>query len=194
VREFHAALMSAGEAGPFLYVGHSISGLHALLFAADFPSELAGIVLDDSVHPRELEQFPAHFPDHPLIFGALRLGSYVGVPRLLGFCKQSAARPDCGRFVATLLKNLDAVKLTYTQARSIRSLGNMPLMVLAHDPEIGLDKKRNPELELAWSKWQQDLASLSARSRLMVVKGCGHEIQTEKPDALISAVHDLIVR
>jgi pimeloyl-ACP methyl ester carboxylesterase len=151
------------------------------------------MVLDDSVHPHEFEQFPQNSPNHPVIFGALRLAAPLGLTRLLGFCKQTAAKPDCSRFVTTLLKGLGSVKETYAQAGNTGPFGNMPLIVLAHDPEIGLDKKkRDPNLETAWSNWQQDLASLSTNSHLLVVKGCGHEIQTEKPDVVIKAIHDLV--
>lgn len=193
VNELHAALVKSGISGPYIYAGHSISGLYARLFAAGFPNEVAGMVLDDSVHPREFEQFPQNFPHHPVIFGALRLTAPLGLTRLLGFCKQTAAKPDCARFVTSLLKGLRSVKETYVEAGNTGPFGNMPLIVLAHDPDIGLDKKkRDPNLETAWSNWQQDLADLSTNSHPIVVKGCGHEIQTEKPDVVIKAIHDLV--
>lgn len=193
VQEFHAALARAGISPPFIYVGHSISGLDARLFAADFPNEIVGMVLDDSVHPHEYDEFPENYPHHPVIFTALRMGAPLGLPRLLGMCKQTAARPDCGQFVSTLLKGLEAVRTTYEQAKNTGPFGNLPLVVLAHDPAVGLDKKkRDPKLEAAWSRWQQDLAGLSTNSRLIVVKGCGHEIQTEKPEVMSDAVHHLV--
>lgn len=193
VHEFHAALARAGISPPFVYVGHSISGLDARLFAAEFPNEVTGMVLDDSVHPREYDEFPENYPHHPVIFSALRFGAPLGVPRLLGMCKQTAAKPDCGRFVNTLLKSLDGVKTTYAQAANAGPLGDLPLVVLAHDPVVGLDKKKkDPKLEAAWSRWQQDLAGLSTNSQLIVVKGCGHEIQTEKPEVVINAIKGII--
>jgi pimeloyl-ACP methyl ester carboxylesterase len=190
--ELHAALNRAGITGPFVVVGHSIAGLYVRLFAAEFPGEVVGMLLDDSVHPVEFDQFPAHFPNHPFLFGALRLTAPFGVPRLIHSCKQSAAKPDCARFVQTLLKGLDDVKTSYLQARNLGPL-NVPLIVLAHDPDIGLDKrKRDQELETAWSKWQQDLAGLSATSQLIVVKGCGHEIQTDNPGMVTDAIRQLL--
>ena len=193
VHEFHAALARAGISPPFIYVGHSISGLDARLFAAEFPNEVTGMVLDDSVHPREYDEFPENYPNHPVIFAALRMGAPLGLPRLLGMCKQTAALPDCARFVTTIMKELMVVKATYEQAKNTGPFGNLPLIVLAHDPEIGLDKKkRDPKLEAAWSRWQQDLTRLSTNSRLIVVKSCGHEIQTEKPEVVSDAIHHLV--
>jgi pimeloyl-ACP methyl ester carboxylesterase len=193
VHEFHAALAGAGISPPFVYVGHSISGLDARLFAAEFPNEITGMVLDDSVHPHEYDEFPENDPHHPVIFTALRLGAALGVPRLLGMCKQTAAKPDCGRFVNTLLKSLDTAKTAYAQAGKTGPFGSLPLVVLAHDPAVGLDKKKkDPKLEAAWSRWQEDLARLSTNSRLIVVRGCGHEIQTERPDVVVEAIRDII--
>lgn len=190
--ELHTALNKGGIAGPFVVVGHSIAGLYVRLFAAEFPSEVVAMLLDDSVHPVEFDQFPSHFPNHPVLFGALRLTAPLGVPRLIHSCKQSAAKPDCARFVQTLLKGLYDVKTSYLQARSLGPL-NVPLIVLSHDPDIGLDKKkRDQELETAWSNWQQDLAGLSPTSQLIVVKGSGHEIQTDNPSVVTDAIRQLI--
>lgn len=187
--ELHTALANAGITGPYIVVGHSISGLYARVFASEFPGEVAGMVLDDSVHPKEFEQFPSHFPHHPVIFTVLRMTAPLGLPRLLHFCKQSAARPDCSRFVGTLLGELDDVKTSYQQAATLGPLRDMPLSVLAHDPAVGLDKKHpDADLERAWSDWQQDLSRLSTRSSLLVVKGCSHEIQTERPEVVAAAI------
>jgi pimeloyl-ACP methyl ester carboxylesterase len=194
VHEFHAALARAGVSPPFIYVGHSISGLDARLFAAEFPGEVVGMVLDDSVHPREYDEFPENYPHHPVIFGALRMGAPLGVPRLLGMCKQTAAKPDCGQFVNNVLKEINVVKTTYAQAANAGPFGNLPLVVLAHDPAVGLEKKKkDPKLEAAWSRWQENLAGLSTNSRLIVVKGCGHEIQTEKPEVVVEAIRSVVV-
>jgi pimeloyl-ACP methyl ester carboxylesterase len=40
-----------GEAGPFIYCGHSMAGLHAPLFAARHAGALAGLVLVDASRP-----------------------------------------------------------------------------------------------------------------------------------------------
>ncbi len=81
--ELHAALMRAGISSPYLRVGHSIAGFYALMFASRFRDQVAGLVLEDSVHPHELKEFPTHFPNHPVLFTALRLTAPFGVARLL---------------------------------------------------------------------------------------------------------------
>lgn len=49
--DLQALLAAAGEAGPFLYVGHSMAGLHAHLFAAAERARLVGLVLVDAITP-----------------------------------------------------------------------------------------------------------------------------------------------
>ena len=48
--ELHTALMKTGSNGPYVLVGQSIGGLLMRTFAAQYPKEVAGIVLIDSTH------------------------------------------------------------------------------------------------------------------------------------------------
>jgi pimeloyl-ACP methyl ester carboxylesterase len=54
-REWHAALESAGEPGPFLLVGHGLGGVHALAFAGMFPEHTFGALLLDPIPPNCLQ-------------------------------------------------------------------------------------------------------------------------------------------
>ena len=46
--ELHALLQKAGETGPYVLAGHSLGGMLAASFAAQFPSSTAGLVLIDA--------------------------------------------------------------------------------------------------------------------------------------------------
>ena len=193
VTELHEALTKAGISGPYLPVGHSMAGLYARLFAAQFRSEVNGLVLEDSVHPDEFKQFPSHFPNHPIIFAALRITAPLGTARLFHLgCRQTAAHPDCSKFVVTLMKLVDVVKTSYAQAGASGELGDLPLIVIAHNPKVGLEKIRDDQEEIAWTQWQIDLTHLSSNSKLIVVQGVGHEIQTDKPQIVVNAIKDLV--
>lgn len=54
VKDLHAALGKAGVKGPYLVVGHSIGGLHAQVFATQYPRDTAGLVLVSSTHPDQM--------------------------------------------------------------------------------------------------------------------------------------------
>jgi len=49
--ELAALLSKAGERGPFILVGHSYAGLIVRAFAAQHPSDVAGMLLLDAVYP-----------------------------------------------------------------------------------------------------------------------------------------------
>jgi pimeloyl-ACP methyl ester carboxylesterase len=48
--ELHTLLKAAQIKGPYVLVGHSLGGLLARIYAAEYPSEIAGMVLVDSTH------------------------------------------------------------------------------------------------------------------------------------------------
>ena len=48
--EPHTLLQRAGIKGPFVLVGHSLGGLYVRLYASQYPEDVAGVVLVDSVH------------------------------------------------------------------------------------------------------------------------------------------------
>ena len=50
-RELRTALVNAGMPGPYVLAGASLGGPYALVFAATYPEESAGVVLVDSAHP-----------------------------------------------------------------------------------------------------------------------------------------------
>jgi len=48
--ELHLLLKKASLPAPYVLVGHSVGGLIARVYAADYPDEVAGVVLVDSTH------------------------------------------------------------------------------------------------------------------------------------------------
>jgi pimeloyl-ACP methyl ester carboxylesterase len=49
VADLHALLSAAGEAGPYVLVGHSYGGLIVRLYASTYPKEVSGLVLIDAL-------------------------------------------------------------------------------------------------------------------------------------------------
>lgn len=193
--ELHEALMRSAIGGPYVPVGHSLAGLFARVFASQFRDEVAGLVLDDSVHPDEFKEFPSHFPNHPVVFAALRLTAPFGSARLLHVgCRQTGAHPDCAKFVVTVMRQMSVPETSYAQAAATGSLGALPMMVIAHDPQVGLAKPKDNQVETAWMRWQADLAHLSSNSSLVVANGVGHEIQTDRPEIVVNAIERLVMQ
>lgn len=84
-RELHAALVDAGESGPYVLVGHSLGGFFVRDFAAQFPEETKAIVLVDASHEDQLQSFDANmvnqFRAFPDLLSALSTISYSGLLR-----------------------------------------------------------------------------------------------------------------
>lgn len=193
--ELRALLAQAGEAAPFVVVGHSLGGLIMRVFTATGPpDEVAGVVLVDSSHPEQFERNtrrPVEDPPLALIramarFGVLRLmidGSEAGpLPaeaqqRVLAFAPQSEW---------ACLGEVEALRATMTQAREASSLGQRPLVVLQ-----AADK--TPDIAWIWPTLQKELAALSTNSDLRIIPGSEHYIQQERPDAVVEAVRDVVV-
>jgi pimeloyl-ACP methyl ester carboxylesterase len=187
--ELHTGLVKAGVKPPYVLVGHSFGGLVTQIFARLYIDEVAGVVLDDSVHPDEIAKFPDHFPTSPTLARILRLTAPVGLPRFFGWCNSTAACPDCVKYTSTVLAEYDEYPQSHSQAaESTTTLGNKPLAVLAHDPAIGLSGQRDDTFESAWTAWQQDLARRSTNSSLTIATGIGHEIQSNQPELVINTI------
>jgi len=58
--ELRSMLRSAGLAGPYLLVGHSLGGLYVQRYAQRFPDEVAGLLLLDPAH----EHWDLYMPEH----------------------------------------------------------------------------------------------------------------------------------
>ena len=88
VRELHTLLSDAGEEAPYVLVGHSFGGANVQLYAAEYPDEVAGMVLVDSaldvrVLDKDLGDAVANTAPSPLT---------IKVAALLGIARLSAAR------------------------------------------------------------------------------------------------------
>lgn len=92
--------------------------------------------------------------------------------------------------LATAELNFDELTLSANQVKEIRkkdALRNIPIVVLSAD-----HNGANTELNIIWSNFQNDLATLSDYSKHILVKDSGHSIQADKPPIVIDAIKDLI--
>jgi len=65
VADLHALLSAAGEAGPYVLVGHSYGGLIVRLYASTYPKEVSGLVLIDALSEglQDAEETPEQWGD-----------------------------------------------------------------------------------------------------------------------------------
>jgi pimeloyl-ACP methyl ester carboxylesterase len=180
--DLRSILDRAGVAGPYVLVGHSSGGAYMRVFAGRYPDQVAGLVLVDA---QPADAFTA-LPDYPATYQiVLRpLSSLtaplarIGVWRLIG---DEDATPAYGRAyrdeVAALSNVLD-------QARSVTSLGSLPLIV------VSAGTGGQP----GWDAAQEELARLSTRSVHRVIPAATHDSLVSGDDAAasIQAILDLV--
>lgn len=200
--ELHTLLHNAGIAPPYILGGHSMAGYNLRLFSTLHRSEVAGMVLVDASHPEQEKRFPPAVNDLDKSWVReqefLTYSTPLGVPRLLGFCSNDAAfrAADCNfRSYRAGLQELKSFSASAAQAFTTGALGDLPLVVLSHDP--GIPEPDVPAdlvkpLNDAWAQMQDELAHLSTRGRRIVAKNSTHYIQIQRPDLVIDAVRTVL--
>ena len=200
--ELHALLHNAGITGPLILVGHSMGGYDVRLFASFYRNEVGGMVLVDASHPEQRKRFPPALND--LDAGWIRDEEFLefttplGIPRLLGFCGHDAVvrSAECNfHTVREGVAELKAFPESADQTLTAGSLGDVPLVVLSHDPNTpqpDLPEDLVKPTNDAWQQMQTELAQLSTRGTQVMAKNSGHYIQLDRPDLVIEAVRNVV--
>jgi pimeloyl-ACP methyl ester carboxylesterase len=181
-RDLHALLGAAGIAGPYVLVGHSSSGVYAQLYAADYPAEVAGMVLVDTMHPDQFRPLSDGTPPNQTLENAQLvvdtvyspITTHLGLKRLIAaLLFKDLPAPRRGATIAhfaTVAAGAVAqaeLRAAFTdnptQARSARDLGARPLIVLTAEQE-------GPY----WLERQRQLAALSSNHIHRIVTGADH--------------------
>ncbi len=159
-----AALRAAGEAPPYVLVGHSMGGLIAQLFVVERPGDVAGVVLVDSSHPGQIPRL-ANLP---------KLPPPPAPP--------PAPAPEAIPFVAfTEALGPTPPRLT------------VPLAVLtrSHWIKEGEDADARAWLD-RWNVLQRELVATSATARHVVAPNSGHYVQNDAPALVVDAVRRVV--
>ncbi|MCO6451480.1 MAG: alpha/beta hydrolase [Caldilineales bacterium] len=195
-QELHTLLQNAGIPGPYVMAGHSLGGLVVRVFAHDYASEVTGVVLIDSMSPRqftqpqldaqpptEMRQQSFSFPALVARFGIVRL-----LARPLGL--MPSGTPDENAYFARLVRPPSAqtfvneskgMPASGAEAYAVKSFGDLPLIVLT--------AKLNPIP--GWQEWQAELLQLSSNPQHLFAES-DHPIHFEAPDAAIAAILQMV--
>lgn len=210
--ELKLLLEAANLPIPYILVGHSFGGVVIRQFARAYPERVAGLVLVDSAHEEQfIKRFPAQVREMvPKMIKSMKpmiLAFASGIPALLlnrmpltpGLSESSAEaeraiRVMSGKHMQTMLNEMDAI--VHRPPQPLDTLRNVPLMVLSHgvaQPAPNMSDEVNTAYEEAWQQMQHELAQLSSNSQHLIVEGSGHDIQIEKPQAVIDAVKQVVM-
>lgn len=212
VKELHTLLVNAGEAKPYILVGHSFGGLNVRLYGHHYPDEAVGIVLVDSVHEEQYIRLPAYREANEQImaqFRRLALLNRTGIVALfpekipdLGLPDEAAAQ--YGAILATTryfeASNAEALAMerSYNEFRAVDAvsspLANLPLIVLSRglaEPLPGLSPAENEQNEQVWQELQNELVTLSTNSQHVIAEKSGHSIPLQQPELVVESIRQL---
>lgn len=200
--ELHALLHAAAIPPPYVLVGHSMGGYDVRLFASLYRNEVAGMVLVDASHPDQENRFP---PELKNFEGSeireiefLAFATPFGITRLLRLCDDDpiSRAAECNFHSAREgLAELKAFHESAAQTGSTGSLGDLPLVVLSHDPDkpsSDFPPDLAKSINEAWTKMQMELTHLSTRGTQVIAKGSGHYVQLDRPELVIEAVRNVV--
>jgi pimeloyl-ACP methyl ester carboxylesterase len=195
--ELHTLLERANIAGPYVMAGHSLGGLPVRVFVHDYPAEVVGVVLIDSMSPGQMTQPPseieAQMPSSSGGSALPSLAARIGLVRILSalLITQNLppeAQPAYTAFSVTP-RSVQAwsdegagIQASLAQADAIKSFGDLPLIVLTG----ALDQMAG------WETMQAELLELSSNSRQVVAENSGHNIQIDQPEAAVAAIVDMV--
>ena len=181
VRNLHTLLVNANIKGPYVMVGHSLGGMYMREFAAEYPDEVAGMVLVDEANPQQFVKYPELFADgdgYLKVLKGIQFATRLGIPHLyfalggeIDFAKLSEPQKSqfkviwsSPQFFETQGAEIHTARGIWSDTLMLDGLGNMPLMIVS----------RGVDLDYEWNKYQDDLARLSTNSRHITVGGANH--------------------
>jgi pimeloyl-ACP methyl ester carboxylesterase len=190
-KELHTLLQNANVPGPYVMVGHSLGGFVVRVFAHDYASEVVGVVLIDSMNPRQVMESQSHslaqrqsFQALLARFGIARLlvklpGLFPSVPANAEAYYPLYIRPQSLQATANEFQGLPA---SAAQAAAVKSFDDLHLIVLT------AKLNDNP----GWPEWQAELLQLSSNSQQLFAENSGHNVQADEPKAAIAAILQMV--
>jgi pimeloyl-ACP methyl ester carboxylesterase len=196
-KELHTLLQNAKIPGPYVMVGHSLGGFVVRVFVHEYASDIAGVVLIESMNPRQLTQPPneaqSQSDTRSQPFSLQAALARFGIGRLLvklpgiapSVPPNEAAyyplyiRPQSLQATTNESQGMPA---SGVQASAVRSFGDLPLIILT---------ARLNDIP-SWPEWQTELLQLSSNSQQLFAENSGHNVQFDEPEAAVAAILQMV--
>jgi len=164
--DLDAMLGAAGEKGPYVIVGFSFGGLITQVYAAQHPDQVAGLVLVESNHPDEADQFNRHLTADQI--------------------EKDRAEVNANT------ERLD-VFASYKEAQESGGVPEVPLVVVTATESAGWPPGWDPKLfDRLRAMQQKDLAASVPGAKQVIAEGSGHIVPHDQPEIVVSAISTVL--
>lgn len=168
VADLHKLLSASHEKPPYVLVGFSFGGLATQLYASTYPDEAAGMVLVESNHPDEVEQYEAEL-----------------TPAQIAEDRKSAGENTEGIDIYASFKEVQAAS----------RVPDMPLVVVtAGVPEEWPPDWDAKVFNRLRAEQQADLAHMVPGGTWIIAEKSAHYVPLGQPDVVIKAVQTVLAK
>jgi pimeloyl-ACP methyl ester carboxylesterase len=168
VDDLNDLLHASGEPPPYLLVGFSFGGLATQLYARSHPDQVAGLVLVESNHPREAEQFEAHLTR----------------AQIAADHAETNSNPE----------GID-VYTSFEQVRATGRLPHVPLVVVTAGRSDGWPPGWDAALfDRLRAEQQADLAHMVPGGKQVVASNSGHDVPDQQPEVVVDAIRTVLAQ
>lgn len=214
VMELHTGLRKLGVKFPYLLVGHSLGGLIVRVYASQYPTEVAGMVLIDSSH----EDNQILLNNKLVLLRELSRGRAIPpvqlkIPTPLGSSPPAVGHPSSivSKVEAPydkLTPEIQQVRLWAVNQPNYSDARRSEFDYLAEEvARIHIDRSkreyrlgdtplivltRGKNADEGHQKLQADLVRLSRDSKQIVAQKSGHHIQLDEPELVTDAIRQVV--
>jgi pimeloyl-ACP methyl ester carboxylesterase len=222
VEDLHKALQAGFIPGPYVLVGHSLGGLEARVYAQRWPEEVVGMVLVDTSPAAEglIDENQPGFDESNgresytadmlhCAFLAMHGPLQPSMPKYKDCSSVDALPSDTpaalrkvwpqfftAYYFADKVSLMSSVYTHRYDSADHQHLGALPLVVLSPETTWNTDTpaaaRFSRSYQKVWIAMHEALAHLSSRGVHRIIKGSGHQIQLDKPQAVIDAADEVL--
>ena len=204
-------LSGAGIDGEIVLVGHSLGGVFAQYYARTYPQQVAGLVLVDSVHPRQSQIMPEDVRDKyegdlKTLTAFTRVFAPTGLLRLAGQTVSPIADKLPGEdrdmvralgYQSKAYRALDAEMAAFQQSQAqVQAAGPLPADILLATIRATAVENYPPgfsadTIKPLWDQMQADLSD-SATLPPVVAAHSGHYVHIDEPELVAQTVLEIV--
>ena len=202
--ELHQLLAEAKVSGTIVLMGHSIAAMYIRDYAAHYPRDVAGLIFVDGSTPLQDEDPALQAAGETGLaqkasIMVMRTAAMTGISRLMGGCAKPLPGFDaaaghllsedlCHPKYTAIEQELASFNESGHETIHTGPFGSLPVLIFSQDPtrttSVRFVSREMIDMEIAWSRMQEDMKSLSTRSRRIIANGSGHAVQIDRADLI----------